>query len=121
MRHTGNRTILLKKEELIAKIKENKERHVEEYAKAIVAYKEEALKQLAIQTSRVKEGALDAKLELVTPQDRAENYDKILEMFVWDVRDEVELSQEEFTEYVQDETTFAREAKFANSFYTSSL
>jgi len=121
MRHTGNRTILLKKDELIAKIKENKEIHEKEYEEAVKAYKKEALKQLAEQTKKVEQGALDAKLELVTPQNRSENYDKIIEMFEWDVRDEVELSQGEFLEYVQDENDFAREAKFANAYYTQTL
>jgi len=120
MRHLGNRTILLKKEELIVKIKENKEIHVKEFEEAVVAYKEEALKQLVLQTSKVKEGALDAELDLVTPVNNAGNYDKIIEMFEWDVRDEVELSQNEFLEYVQDETEFAVAAKFSNTFYSSS-
>lgn len=120
MRHTGNRKILLKKEDLIARILKNKEEHVKEYNEAVVAYKKEALKQLAVQTSRVTEGALDAKLELVTPVNNEENYDKIVEMFEWDVRDEVELDQDEFLEYVQDETQFAREAKYSNTFYSSS-
>ena len=119
MRHTGNRTILLKKEELIARIKENKKNHEKEFEAAVIAYKEEALKQLATETSRVREGALDAKLDLVTPVNNSENYDKIIEMFQWDVREEVELSQNEFLEYVQDETDFAIQAKFSNTFYSS--
>ena len=120
MRHAGNRTILLKKEDLIEKIKENKEIHVKEFEEAVVAYKEEALKQLGRQTEKVKEGCLEAKLDLITPVNNAENYDKILQMFEWDVRDEVELSQNEFLEYVQDETEFAVAAKFSNTYYSSS-
>ena len=38
-------------------------------------------------------------------------------MFEWDVEDEVELQQGEFLEYVQDETSFALEAKLSNSAY----
>ena len=121
MRHLGNRTILLKKEDLITKIKENKEIHIKEFEEAVVAYKEEALKQLTVQTSRAKEGALDVELDLVTPVNNQENYDKILEMFKWDVRDEVELSQNEFLEYVQDENDFAVAAKVSNTFYSNSL
>jgi len=121
MRHLGNRTILLKKEALIEKIKENKEIHVKEFNEAVVAYKAEALKQLTVQTSRAKEGALDIKLDLVTPVNNKDNYDKILQMFEWDVRDEVELSQNEFLEYVQDETDFAVQAKLSNTFYSNSL
>ena len=41
MRHTGSRKILVNKADLIKKIKENKKNHVEEYGKAVIAYKEE--------------------------------------------------------------------------------
>jgi len=119
MRHLGNRTILLKKKELIEKIKENKEVHVKEYKDAVVAYKKEAEHQLMTEVARVQEGALDAKLDLVTPVNNADNYDKILQMFEWDVRDEVELSQNEFLEYVQDETEFAVAAKYSNTYYSA--
>ena len=118
MRH-GNRTITVRKDELIAKIKENKELHIQEYEKAVVAYKEEALKQLAKQTERVEEGALDAKLELVEPVNNAENYDKVVSMFEWEVNDEVELTQDEFKEYVLDENDFAERAKMSNAYYLS--
>ena len=120
MRHLGNRTIKVQKEKLIAQILENKEQHIKEYGEAVIAYKEEALKQLTVQTSRVKEGALDAELDLVTPVNNADNYDKIVEMFQWEVEKVVELSQNEFNEYVQDETEFAVAAKYSNTFYSSS-
>jgi hypothetical protein len=38
-------------------------------------------------------------------------------MFEWEVEDFVELEQQEFNEYVQDETDFARMAKLSNSAY----
>jgi hypothetical protein len=116
IRH-GNRTIKVKKVDLIAKIKENKENHVKEFDKAVVAYKEEALRQLRTQLERVEGGALDAKLDLITPVNNAKNYDNILEMFVWEVADEVELEQSEFQEYVQDTTDFAVTARMSNTAY----
>lgn len=121
MRRTGSRTIKVNKQQLIDKIKENKKNHVEEYAKAVLAYKEEALKQLANLTQKVNEGALDIKLNLITPIDNSVNYDKIVEMFEWEVDKEVELEQSEFLEYVQDETEFARNAKFSNMMYVDSF
>jgi hypothetical protein len=38
-------------------------------------------------------------------------------MFEWELESAVELTQEEFLEYVQDETDFAVSAKFSNSVY----
>lgn len=116
MRH-GNRTIKVDKTKLIAQILANKENHIKEYEKAVVAYKKEALKQLAEQTQRVEDGALDAKLDLVEPVNNSDNYDKVVDMFEWEVEDQVELTQDEFREYVQDETDFAMQAKMSNAYY----
>ena len=117
MRRTGSRTIKVNKIDLITKIKENKKNHVEEYAKAVIAYKKEALRQLIDLTKKVNKGELNVKLELTTPIDNAENYNKVIEMFVWEVEEIVELEQNEFLEYVQDETEFARIAKMSNTAY----
>lgn len=119
MMRNGNRTIKVVKANLIEKIKENKENHVKEFAEAKHAYREEALRQLRTQLERVEEGALDAKLDLVTPIDNSENYDKVIEMFDWEVEDVVELEQDEFKEYIQDKTDFAVRAKMSNTFYNS--
>jgi len=117
MRQFGSRTISVEKKDLIVKIKENKENHIKEFDKAVEAYREEALRQLRTQLERVEEGAVDAKLDLITPVNNADNYDKIIEMFDWEVKDVVELQQDEFREYVQDETDFAVTARMSNSAY----
>lgn len=119
MRH-GNRTIKILKADLITKIKENKKNHIKEYEKAVVAYREEALRQLRTQLERVEEGAVDAKLDLMTPVNNSDNYDKILEMFEWEVQEVVELEQDEFQEYVQDTTDFAVTARMSNMMYLNS-
>lgn len=113
----GNRTIKVKKSDLIAKIKENKKNHIADYKQAVVAYKKEAIKQLKDLTERAKSGEMNLQLKLITPIDNSVNYDKILSMFEWEVDDIVELDQNEFTEYVNDETSFAVQAKMLNATY----
>jgi hypothetical protein len=117
MRQMGSRTIKVNKSELITKIRINKENHIKEYDEAVIAYKKEAKKQLESQLKRVDEGALDANLNLVTPVNSKENYDKIILMFEMEVEDIVELSQSEFNEYIHDEVQFARHAKMSNTAY----
>ena len=116
MRH-GSRTINVNKADLIAKIKENKENHIKEFDKAVVAYREEAQKQLQGEISRLVEGALDIKLDLITPVNNAKNYDNILQMFEWEEEAIVQLEQAEFQEYVQDTTDFAVTARMSNMMY----
>lgn len=117
MRNYGNRKIKVDKVNLIDRIKENKENHIVEFKKAVIAYKKEALRQLMKLTEDVNEGQMDIRLDLITPVDNTKNYDSILEMFEWEVDDIVELEQKEFIEYVQDETDFAVSAKFSNTSY----
>ena len=119
MRMNGSRQITVNKAKLIAKIKENKEAHIKAYAKAVIAYKREALAQLAELTKKAKSGEMNLHLELTTPIDNRENYDKIVAMFDWEENELVTLEQNEFNEYVQDETEFARHAKFSNAMYLS--
>lgn len=116
MRH-GNRTVTVKKKQLIETIKKNKANHIDEYAKAVESYMKEAHKQLADLKQQLLDGKTDIKLNLVEPKNMEQNYNDILKMFEWEVKEEVELTQDEFKEYVLDQTDFAIEAKFSNTFY----
>lgn len=117
MIRNGNRTIKVSKAKLIDQILANKKQHLEEYAKAVVAYKEEALMQLEKLKAKANEGALDLYLQLVTPVDRSDHYDKAIEMFEWEIADEVELTQDEFKDYVQDQSSVIINAKLQNATY----
>lgn len=148
MRQTGNRTITVDKKELIDIIKENKTKHIQAYKEAVKAYKIEATekiaelkdalkkfgrdaaKELNENQKKVDEGSIDANfsiappflaLNLVTPINNSDNYDKIIKMFEMEVADKVELTQQEFNEYVHDETQFAQEAMVSNATYLHKL
>jgi len=114
----GNRTIKVNKSKLIDKIKENKENHIKQYEKAVIAYKKEADKQLKELLHDLNQGKLDLDLELETPVDNSDNYDDIIDMFKWEEDDFVELSQDEFKEYIHDRTSFAVAAQFSNTYYS---
>lgn len=113
----GGRTITVKKADLIIILRKNKENHIKEYAEAVEAYKKEAAKQLKEQLKNLEEGGLNIKLNLIKPINSEENYDSIIQMFEWEVNKEVELTQDEFKEYVQDKTDFSTRAKLANYTY----
>jgi hypothetical protein len=118
MMRNGNRTIKVNKSNLIDKVKENKANHIKQYEEAKVAYRHEAAKQLRNLKKELNDGDLDLELKLVTPVDNSKNYDDIVDMFQWEEDNLVELSQSEFTEYIQDKTSFANEARFSNTYYS---
>jgi len=117
MQYNHNRTVRIKKSDLIEAIMKNKESHVEDFNRAVEAYKKEAIKQLKNGIKEAKKGSLKIRLDLVTPINRSDEYDKIIRIFQWEVADEVDLTQREFLEYVEDENEYAIQAKFSNSTY----
>lgn len=119
MRHMGNRTLKVIKKDLIAKVLGNKETHIKDYNEAVNAYKAEAARQLAEQQQALTNGSLNIEIRLISPVDKRENYDKIVEMFNWEISSEVELSQDEFHEYVLDENPVMIQTRLSNSSYKS--
>lgn len=117
MHQKFNRTVTIKKSQLLEKIKENKLAHIKDYDEAVEAYKIEALKQLESAKTELDGGSLKIRIQLTTPVNRSDEYDKVIEMFNWEVKEEIELTQNEFNEYVHDDNDFSRSAKLANSSY----
>ena len=117
MRH--NRTVNISKEKLIEKIKLNKETHIREYQEAVQIYIVEANKQLENSIAELTKGFLKVNINLTLPVNRTEEYDKVIEMFEWEINDNIELTQSEFNEYVHDDNDSAKMAKFQNSFYSN--
>lgn len=117
-----NRTVNISKQQLINKLKENKATHVKEYEEAVEAFKVEAARQIKEASKSLKDGEFkNVRLNLTLPVNRAEEYDRVIEMFNWETSDQVNLTQDEFNEYVHDDNDRARSAKMSNSFYSASF
>jgi hypothetical protein len=117
MHNHHNREVQIEKSKLIAKIKENRDSHQKDWEEAVEAYRKEATKQLRELGKKLKDGKTDLQLNLVTPVNRVEDYNKVIEMFEWDVNEVVSLTQREFNEYVHDETQSAVHARMMNASY----
>ncbi len=113
-----NRTIKIKKIDLLDAIKTNKEAHIKDYDEAVIAFKQEAIDQLNQLQVRVVQNELDdITLDLVTPVDNTETYDENIKLFEWEVKDEIEITKEEFDEYVLDKSHVTSQAYFMNATY----
>lgn len=117
MHNHHNREVSIEKSKLIEKIKENREAHVADYNEAVIAYRKKAEENIKRITKELKSGSLNLNFMMITPINRSEEYDKIIEMFNWEINDIVTLTQKEFNEYVLDETQSAIQAKMSNSTY----
>ncbi len=115
--HMPTRNITVEKSKVLEHLKKNKEAHILEYAQAVVDYKDEALFQLKALTKDAKQGSLDIDLNLTTPIDNTEKYDKLITALEWEIDDTITLSQGEFNEYVHDEFNWAVHSKMSNMAY----
>ncbi len=112
-----NRIIHLSKGDLKIKIQENKLAHIKDYEEAVIAYRNKANELIKKAKTDLDEGSLKIVISLITPINKADEYDKIMEMLNWEINDTITLTEAEFTEYVLDETPTSNMAKFSNSSY----
>lgn len=117
MHNHHNRTVKINKQKLIEKIEANKQEHIKDYNEAVIAYKKEAQKLINKCQSELNNGSLEIGLSLVSPLNRSDEYDKVIEMFRWELSEEVEITQNEFNEYVHDDNQSSKNAKYLNSTY----
>ena len=113
----NSRIITIKKADLLIRIAENKAKHIVDFEEAVAAYRIEAKRQLQEQKRALDKGDLNIRINLITPIDKREEYDKISEMFKWEIKEEVELTQGEFNEYVLDDNDWAIASRMQNSTY----
>lgn len=113
----SQRNITVQKSKVLNHLKKNKEAHIVEYAQAVLDYKNEALLQLKSLTKKAKQGDLDIYLNLTTPINNVDRYDKLITALEWEIDEQIVLSQGEFNEYVHDEFSWAAASKMSNTAY----
>lgn len=143
MSSADERVIMVKRFDLLARLKENRELHLAEYNNAVAGYLEEAKSRLEEQYKKARVGirfALSratAELErydpteakdtivfckaisftLTAPRHHVDAYDQAIAMMEWDTRDEVELNATEFRSFVMNKWDWMDEFLAVTSSY----
>lgn len=98
------KTITVPKATLLEKLRENRGQHRQTFEEAWQGYRKHAERDLAERLDAVRDGKpFNLKFGLVVPQDHTDDYDTAINMLEWHVGDEMEVSQEEFRQYVEDD------------------
>lgn len=146
MRDMKERTIEVDRKKLVATLKENRKKHVEDYQVSISGYRVMAIEKLksGYEAAKVKleknlkkgiasleefdpanpSAASDyltlvegIQVSLKVPRSYANEYDTAIDMAEWDVRDTLELTHAEFQCFVRDEWTWTTDFLVTNSTY----
>lgn len=110
----GMRNVRVKKEDLLGKIKANRESHIREYKEACAGYKDAALAKIDEVFDELKDRIANLKeghvIELVAvhfglevPVSYESHYDRAIGMLEMSLDTEVEITSEEYQQYVMDD------------------
>jgi uncharacterized protein YktB (UPF0637 family) len=113
------RKIMIKKEEIITALYRHRTNHIKEYALAKKAFKKKALRELARATKAIEKGELRLSIQMVSPVRQVEYFDNVIKMFKSEVASTVELSQQEYNEYVLNQSNVIQQSRVSNSAYFS--
>jgi hypothetical protein len=109
---------IVKRSELLEILKKNREAHHEVFLKAVEGYQAEALKRLQAKIKAIKANKLVKMfISLPIPEDKTNDYDRVIKMMEMDTRSEIELTEQEFACYVMDSWDWKQQWTTSNYTY----
>jgi hypothetical protein len=128
--YTKMRKVTVKKDELLAKLIANREKHIAEYNESVEGYrkgvKERAVQIIekfqqeveSIQTGDIRYVDME-RITLVLPESHERDYDQVIEMLQMSIDATQELQSDEFACYVMDRWKWKESFASTNALYKS--
>lgn len=92
------------KTDLLQKLESNRKAHIEAYEEAVTGYKKLAQERVGDALSALRAGEdVDLNFNLPKPKSYEKEYDRVIEMVKMSVETELELSAQEFAQFVMDD------------------
>lgn len=111
-------TVRVDRDELLAKIKGNRDRHRSEFEQAFEGFRRKMRERLEEHLDMLAKGETPPiTLNLVIPKDHTDDYDQVIEMLIMSVEESVELQHHEFAQYVRDDWGWKNEHITTSAFY----
>lgn len=118
VRHVNMKMVRVDKANLLEKIKENRAKHAEAYEQAVVGYRQELVEKLKEMLKDAKAGKnVAGHVGLQAPQHNLRDYDRAIAMLEASLDSELELDQNEFSNYYMDEWHWKDQFTALNSTY----
>lgn len=97
------KTVRIKKSDLVATLTTNRAQHRDQFEKAFRGYRDECIRVLTENLEALKTGRrIQVRVYDVMPADQTKDYDTALNMLSMSVDDVIELTYQEFQQYVED-------------------
>jgi hypothetical protein len=124
----GNgRTLQFKVKEILLKLKENRENHVDAYKATLLSFhmkRRELASNLGVRTGESYNDAdftkrLSELAIMARPISHEEDYTEAIEMLSWTSQEEIELTTEVFNQYIRDQWSWKKQFDMLSTTYGS--
>lgn len=106
----GNAGVTVKRDELLEKLKTNRDAHRAIFLKALEGYRTEAIKELDSMLSDARDGKrIRRAIMLIEPEDHTRDYNRVINMLTMCVSEVVFVTESEFAQYVEDDWNWKRQ------------
>jgi hypothetical protein len=113
-------TVKVKREDLLAKERANRDAHRELFLKAQEGYRKLVIEELDKMLAEAKAGRrISRSINLAEPVDHTSDYDRVIMMLEMSVDDTIILAANEFDQYVRDYWTWSRYATSMHESYAA--
>jgi hypothetical protein len=101
--------VKVKKAELLATLRTNKQEHQAQYDAALIKYREKLIEELEKHLDLAKKGKkVPHHLLLTIPEVHVDAFETAIQMLEWEVDDEVSISMYDFQRFVQNEWEWSK-------------
>ena len=124
MHHAHDIKVKVNREELLKKLRANREKHGIEYEDVLNGWMQ-AIKKSAQQIIKLADEGKLKDIDLIVkhvskPDDHTPDYDSVIQMLEMADDEAIELSQDDFNTFVRDEWSWKRNWGLSNTSYSSS-
>jgi hypothetical protein len=96
--------ITVKKDELLAKLQENRADHRRIFEEALDGFRTQTITELETHIAAIRAGKRrDVYVQKIVPQDHTGDYDRAIAMTTMSIGDTVTLTERDFAQYVMDD------------------
>src|SRR3954464_13823192 len=115
----GLQEVEVYKDDLLERLRKNRETHRETFLKALEGYKRALEKAFQERIAQLTQGRIPSQnIRLPEPEDHIRDYDRIITMVEMSVEDTVRLTQQEFAHYALDDWGWKDSFTMTTSRYT---
>lgn len=115
------KTVTVSKQKLQIIVSENRNKHRAQFEEAFEGYRKECIALLSRNLDDLKSGRkVEVRFYEVAPQDHTGDYDTVLNMLSMSVDDNIELTHQEFQQYVEDDWNWREQWNASNMKYMAS-